>query len=271
MSQSDFGTINAATKSGSQLAADLNAWRSALHSLHKGNARPAYALAGMLWVKDATTPWGIYLFDGTDDILLGTVNATTNVFVPSFGSLSGLLLADGSGSVSAATAAQIVAIIAATSVQNALHATSADSANNATSAGTATAIADGAVASSAKIVNNIITPAKLARVGTAGQVLVSGGSGADPSFQTPAASGITSVGGYSGPAVSNAEVAAAAALGFGYTPPNPAACAPMTAVVNIGGYSPPTASAVGYVVATRANGTTFQVQVSNILSGGGGG
>lgn len=179
MSQADFGTINAATKSGSQLATDLNAWRSALHSLHKGNERPAYAVAGMLWVKDATTPWGLYLYDGADDILIGTVNATSNVFTPSFGSLSGLVLADGSGGVSAATAAQIVAVISTLAVANATHADSANSATSAGSASTATAIGDGAVSTAAKISANIITLAKLARTGTAGKPLLSGGASAD--------------------------------------------------------------------------------------------
>jgi len=79
MSQSDFGTIVATTKSGTQLAADLNAFRDALHSNHRGAARPSYAVAGMTWLDDSggTIKWNY--FDGTNDILIGTFNETTNV------------------------------------------------------------------------------------------------------------------------------------------------------------------------------------------------
>lgn len=82
MSQYDFGTIDPATKTGTQLAADLNAWRTALHSAHKGASRPTYAIAGTVWVADAGTPWVVYIFDGADDIQIGTINATTNEFIP---------------------------------------------------------------------------------------------------------------------------------------------------------------------------------------------
>jgi len=82
MSQSDFGTIDPNTKSGATLATDLNAWRDALHSLHKGAARPSYVAAGTLWIDDAATPWLLKLYDGADDITLGSVNATTNEFIP---------------------------------------------------------------------------------------------------------------------------------------------------------------------------------------------
>lgn len=83
MSQSDFGTIVPSTKSGTQLATDLNNWRDAVHSAHKGSSRPSYATAGTFWVNDAATPWILYCYDGADDISLGTINATTNVFTPS--------------------------------------------------------------------------------------------------------------------------------------------------------------------------------------------
>lgn len=179
MSQSDFGTMDAAETSGIELAAILNAWRTALHSLHKGSNRPDYAVAGMLWIKDATDPWLLYIFDGAQDILIGSVNATTNVFTPSFGALTGILRADGSGGVAAATAAQIVAVIGSLAVANAAHADTANSATTAGSAGTAAAISDGAVSTAAKIAANIITLAKLARTGTAGKPLLSGGAGAD--------------------------------------------------------------------------------------------
>lgn len=82
MPQFDFGVIDPAVKDGEALAADLNAWRTALHSTHSGSGRPVYAVANMLWVKTATGPNEnqLYYFDGTDDILIGTFNTSTNTF-----------------------------------------------------------------------------------------------------------------------------------------------------------------------------------------------
>lgn len=219
MSQSDFGTMDPVETSGSELAAILNAWRTALHSLHKGNDRPAYAVAGLLWIKDATDPWGLYVFDGAQDILIGSINTTTNVFTPSFGALTGILRADGSGGVAAATAAQIVAAIGALFVANADYATTAGSASTAGSAGTAAAIADGAVSSSAKVAANILTLSKLARTGTAGKPLLSGGAGLDFYVGDFPAAPVTSVGGETGD-VTNAEILAAVVAALGYTPAN---------------------------------------------------
>lgn len=82
MSQYDFGTINPATKSGTALATDLNAWRTALHSMHKDNTRPTYAIAGTRWIDDTTTPWIEKQFDGTDDLPVAAINPTTNEYIP---------------------------------------------------------------------------------------------------------------------------------------------------------------------------------------------
>lgn len=89
MSQYDFGTIDPSTKSGTALASDLNSWRTALHSAHKGASRPAYAAAGTLWINDSGTPWILNCYDGSEDISLGTINATTNAFVPSGAMVTG--------------------------------------------------------------------------------------------------------------------------------------------------------------------------------------
>lgn len=199
MSQFNFGTMDPAETSGTELAAVLNAWRDALHSLHKGTARPAYAVPGLLWLKDALEPWSLFLYDGEGDILIGSINPSSNVFTPSFGSLSGLLMADGSGGVSPATAEQVVALIGALAVANAAHANSADvCTGNAASASVATTVSDGAVNSTSKLADRIVTLAKFARSGSAGQVLYSGGSGADPYFAAPASAGVTSVNGAGG-------------------------------------------------------------------------
>ena len=57
MSQSDFGTIDPNTKSGPTLATDLNTWRDALHSSHKGGSAPSYAAAGTVWLDDTSNPF----------------------------------------------------------------------------------------------------------------------------------------------------------------------------------------------------------------------
>jgi hypothetical protein len=58
----------------------LEPWRDALHTMHSGSARPSYAVAGTMWLDTTTTPWVVKVFDGADDISIGTVNATTNLF-----------------------------------------------------------------------------------------------------------------------------------------------------------------------------------------------
>lgn len=78
MSQFDFGTIDPDTKNGTDLATDLNNWRNALHSMHRGASRPSYVATSMLWVKEVSaTVWQIVLYDGTDDVVISTINPTT--------------------------------------------------------------------------------------------------------------------------------------------------------------------------------------------------
>jgi hypothetical protein len=80
MSQYDFGTIDPTQKTGTQLAADLNSWRTALHSCHVGPARPSYVLRGMLWINDNAAPVHVvYFFDGTTDIELFRFDSVTHV------------------------------------------------------------------------------------------------------------------------------------------------------------------------------------------------
>lgn len=49
---------------------------------NSGLQRPSYAVAGTLWLNTSSTPWQWFVYDGTDDILIGTVNPTTNKFEP---------------------------------------------------------------------------------------------------------------------------------------------------------------------------------------------
>lgn len=82
MSQFDFGTIDPNSKSGPQLALDLNKFRDALNSSHRGSARPAYAQAGMLWVREtSSTQWDLMLFDGDADFVLRSINPETNTLI----------------------------------------------------------------------------------------------------------------------------------------------------------------------------------------------
>jgi len=86
MSQSDFGTLNPGATNGLALKALLEGFRSAVHTIHRGDSRPDYAVAGMLWVDNSGTPnHRLLLFDGSDDILLvrwNTANNARSVEVP---------------------------------------------------------------------------------------------------------------------------------------------------------------------------------------------
>ncbi|MBF8732790.1 hypothetical protein IRZ59_20350 [Pseudomonas guariconensis] len=79
MSQFDYGVIDPNSKSGPQLALDLNSFRDALHSLHRGASRPAYVQPGMLWVQEVSSArWDLVIYDGTNDLVLRSFNPTTS-------------------------------------------------------------------------------------------------------------------------------------------------------------------------------------------------
>lgn len=80
MTQSNFGTIDPATKSGTALATDLNNWRDAMHSMHSGSTRPSYVVAGMQWLDTAGAKWLVKVYDGADDIVIGIIDPTSNTF-----------------------------------------------------------------------------------------------------------------------------------------------------------------------------------------------
>ena len=72
----------------SQFAGRAGPSLDALLTLHSGAGRPAYAVANTLWLKIISgTVWELYLFDGTDDILIGTINTGANSFVVNSGAL----------------------------------------------------------------------------------------------------------------------------------------------------------------------------------------
>jgi microcystin-dependent protein len=73
-SQYDFGTIVPETTTGTQLASHLNAWRTALNTLHAGSSRPAYAAAGTLWLDTSGSPWLLKVYGGSADVTLGPID-----------------------------------------------------------------------------------------------------------------------------------------------------------------------------------------------------
>lgn len=49
---------------------------------NSGIQRPSYAVAGTKWLDTSVTPWLWKMYDGTSDIMLGTVNPSTHLFTP---------------------------------------------------------------------------------------------------------------------------------------------------------------------------------------------
>lgn len=90
MSQYDFGDLESPLSGTAFFNTHLEPWRDALHSTHKGNSRPSYAVAGMIWVDDTTEPWVLKQFNGTaNDVTLGTIDPTNFWFKPSGTSIWG--------------------------------------------------------------------------------------------------------------------------------------------------------------------------------------
>jgi len=79
MSQSDFGTINPSTKSGTDLATDLNNFRTAQNTMHSGTTAPTYIATGMIWANSTTSNLIYNAYDGTDSIPVFVLDATNNV------------------------------------------------------------------------------------------------------------------------------------------------------------------------------------------------
>lgn len=85
--QYDLPLIDAQVTTGTELAAFLNNWAAALESAHSGVARPPYAGEGLMWLDKSAgvNAWRLWMFDGAQDMLIGTFNSTTNFFIPSVG------------------------------------------------------------------------------------------------------------------------------------------------------------------------------------------
>lgn len=89
MSQNMFSDINPLTKSGTQLATDLNNQKDSLLTCHSGSSRPSYAVAGTMWLDTSGgTTWILKQYDGVDDIVIGTIDTTNNTFIAAGGAFS---------------------------------------------------------------------------------------------------------------------------------------------------------------------------------------
>ena len=82
MPQFDFGNIDPNATSGVDLANLLESDRDAMHSNHKGPVRPSYVVPGMLWIKDGISPFEVNFFDGTNDLIMGTIDDISHIFKP---------------------------------------------------------------------------------------------------------------------------------------------------------------------------------------------
>lgn len=105
-----------ADKTGLAYRQEDNDGKKALLTHHKGAAAPAYAEAGLLWLDDSMTPWKLKLHDGADWIVLGSVNAGTNAFLPYLGTAAfkQVNFAADTGTVNTAAIAPIPAVAAYT-------------------------------------------------------------------------------------------------------------------------------------------------------------
>lgn len=83
MSQFDFGDLESPLSGSQFINGNLEPWRDALYSLHSGNARPSYAVPGLMWLDTTSTPWVLKMFQGSDDVVFGNVDPATLVFTPS--------------------------------------------------------------------------------------------------------------------------------------------------------------------------------------------
>ena len=81
MTQFDWGTMDPFVDDGVQLANQLNSWRDAIHSWHRGPSRPSYVVPGMMWINDAAGPttWlvNVYLSPTVGDVPMFAYDTTT--------------------------------------------------------------------------------------------------------------------------------------------------------------------------------------------------
>lgn len=52
-------------------------------TINSGIQRPSYAKAGTAWINNSTNPWELYVYDGSEDVLIGTIDTTNHDFISS--------------------------------------------------------------------------------------------------------------------------------------------------------------------------------------------
>lgn len=50
---------------------------------NSGESRPEYVQQGTKWLDTSSTPWLLKMYDGTDDVVIGTIDPSTHKFTPS--------------------------------------------------------------------------------------------------------------------------------------------------------------------------------------------
>lgn len=84
MSQFDFGNLSSPLSGANFIDNNLEPWRDALHSCHSGATRPSYAVNGLLWLDNSNSSlWILKMFQGSTDIVLGSLDPVTNKFTTS--------------------------------------------------------------------------------------------------------------------------------------------------------------------------------------------
>lgn len=74
----NYGT----SPSGAELLDDMLAKEQEnVLTCNSGTDTPSYAVAGTRWLDTSVIPWLLKIYDGTDNIVIGTVNPTTNEFI----------------------------------------------------------------------------------------------------------------------------------------------------------------------------------------------
>lgn len=80
MTQNVFADIDPATKTGTQLATDLNNFKDSLLSSHLGTSSPSYSVEGTLWMDNTSSNLIAYVEDtGSNDVPIFQIDATNNV------------------------------------------------------------------------------------------------------------------------------------------------------------------------------------------------
>lgn len=77
MTQYFFGDLSSPLPGSTFIDDNLEPWAAALHSMHSGVSRPSYVQTGMMWLDISSTPWQIKVFQGTDDMVVSSLDPST--------------------------------------------------------------------------------------------------------------------------------------------------------------------------------------------------